>query len=715
MYPCIAWSFRRLLWCAAVLVPLGSFGQAPIIIADFEGPDYGDWVVQGNAFGVAPAQGTLPNQNPVSGFEGKGLVNSFVGGDGATGMLRSPVFTVDRPYLNVLVGGGAHAGQTCLNLYLNGEHQASLRGRDNEQLEWRTLDLTGVQRMTAAIEIVDNATGGWGHINVDHIELSDTPRAVVQPIQIHDGPTRTLVMERPYLHLPVKNGAPKLRMRLRVGDQLFDEFDIELAATEADFQVFVDLSRHLGQSITVELDAPLDQAAMLDGLTTEHALLGAEPLYRETYRPQFHFSPRRGWNNDPNGLVYFQGEYHLYFQHNPCGWNWGNMHWGHAVSRDLVHWEELPVAVYPHAYGDWAFSGSGFIDWRNSGGFKQGPEPPLVIAYTSTGRGECIAYSNDRGRTFTEYEGNPVVKHPGRDPKVLWHEPSQQWVMAVYDEEKVGEQVKQAVAFYTSPNLKEWTLQSKLDGYFECPELFQLPVDGNPEDQRWVVYAANNEYAIGQFDGKKFTPDGPKLKGNHGNCLYAAQTFSDIPRADGRRIEIGWGQAGHPSMPFNQQMLFPTALSLQTTPDGIRLFKEPVWEIASLHETTKTWKDLALVPGENPLAEVPGELLHIQTSIAVGDAASIAFELRGTPLVYDAASQTLSCGEVKAPLPLEDGMIHLEILVDRLTIEAFGNLGLVYMPVRATPDPANRSLGLKAEGGTATIRSLAVHTLKSAW
>ena len=148
----------------------------------------------------------------------------------------------------------------------------------------------------------------------------------------------------------------------------------------------------------------------LRAVVSSDTIQGAEDLYREKHRPQFHFSSRRGWNNDSNGLVFYQGEYHLYYQHNPYGWNWGNMHWGHAVSTDLVHWQELPIALYPRQFGDWCFSGSAVVDADNTGGFKAGEQDVIVAAYTSTGRGECIAYSNDQGRTFTDYPGNPVVK-----------------------------------------------------------------------------------------------------------------------------------------------------------------------------------------------------------------------------------------------------------------------------------------------------------------
>src|SRR6202789_961610 len=213
-------------------------------------------------------------------------------------------------------------------------------------------------------------------------------------------------------------------------------------------------------------------------------------LYAEARRTQFHFTSRRGWLNDPNGLVYFEGEYHLFYQHNPYGWDWGNMHWGHAVSPDLVHWTELPIALYPREYGDWCFSGSAVVDRHNTSGFGSANAPPLVAAFTSTGRGECIIFSKDRGRTWTEYEGNPVVRHAGRDPRLLWHEPTKRWVMAVYDETAGA----RSIVFHSSPDLKKWSFESRIDGFFECPELFELEVSGDDARRRlWVLYAADGE------------------------------------------------------------------------------------------------------------------------------------------------------------------------------------------------------------------------------
>ena len=331
-------------------------------------------------------------------------------------------------------------------------------------------------------------------------------KSVVRSASGESGPAeevRELVLQSKYLNLPVKNGVAKRRMSLAIDGRIVREFEIELAEGEPDFWVFLDVSMFRGKTASLRVTSSGQDSGALRAIVPSDTIQGAEDLYREKHRPQFHFSSRRGWNNDSNGLVFYQGEYHLYYQHNPYGWNWGNMHWGHAVSTDLVHWQELPIALYPQKFGDWCFSGSAVVDADNTAGFKTGREDVIVAAYTSTGRGECIAYSNDRGRTFTDYPGNPVVKHKGRDPKVIWYTPGRHWVMAVYDERDKS----RGIAFYTSPNLKDWQFRSRIDGFYECPELFELPVDGDRNNKRWIVHAGDGNYVVGRFDGKTFTAE----------------------------------------------------------------------------------------------------------------------------------------------------------------------------------------------------------------
>ncbi|MBN2505563.1 MAG: GH32 C-terminal domain-containing protein [Verrucomicrobia bacterium] len=680
-------------------------------IADFEGKDYGQWHVTGDAFGPGPARGTLPNQMHVDGYLGQGLVNSFFNGDGATGTLTSPPFTLQRKYLQFLIGGGQHPGRACVNLRVAGQVVRTETGPNDrpggsEHLDWAQWDVGEFAGQTAILEIVDQATGGWGHINLDHIVQTDRRRP-----GLRRDVTREFHVGQRYLNLPVRTGAPKRRVSLSVDGQTVREFEIELADGEPGFWVFLDLSPFLGKVATLKVDKLPEDSGVLEAIEQAGRIRGAEDLYRERLRPQFHFSSRRGWNNDPNGLVFLGGEYHLFYQHNPYGWAWGNMHWGHAVSADLVHWRELAIAIYPHRFGDWAFSGSAVVDARNTSGFQTGAEPVLVAAYTSTGRGECIVFSNDRGRTWLEYAGNPVVRHEGRDPRLLWHAATRRWVMAVYDEAEG----KRWIAFYKSPDLKAWTFASRIEGFFECPDLFELPLDGNPQVRKWVLTAASSEYRLGQFDGRTFTPETPMLPGHRGNAFYAAQTFSDVPPRDGRRIQIGWGQMATPGMPFNQMMCFPCALALRTTPDGPRLAFEPVREIETLRARTRRWQNRPLAPGENPLAGFEAELLELRAEFTPGTASRIVFHLRGVPVTYDVPRRELSCGNRKNPLPPIQGRIRVRILVDRTSFEIFGNDGLLYMPMSVQAAADEHALALSASGGTAELAMLEVHELKSAW
>ncbi len=403
-----------------------------VLIADFESETYGAWQVEGDAFGTGPASGTLPGQMHVEGYKGERLINSFVGGDDSTGTLTSPPFKVERNFINFLIGGGYD--ETAIELVIEGKVARKTSGPNtasggSERLNWKTWDVADLAGRSATIRIVDQRKGGWGHINVDQIVQSDR-KSQAEPA------SRELQITKRYLRLPVKNGAQKRRMKFVVDGETVREFEIELADGQPDFFAISDVGPSAGKALKIEVDSlPADSAA-LEAIVESDKLPNQQKLYQEALRPQFHFTSRRGWLNDPNGLVFHDGEWHLFYQHNPFGVQWGNMHWGHAVSPDLVHWRELPIALYPKQFGDWAFSGSAVVDEKNTSGFGKAEEPPLVLAYTSTGRGECIAYSADRGRTWTEYEGNPVVRHQGRDPKLLWHEATSRWIMAVYQEKK---------------------------------------------------------------------------------------------------------------------------------------------------------------------------------------------------------------------------------------------------------------------------------------
>ena len=465
-------------------------------------------------------------------------------------------------------------------------------------------------------------------------------------------------------------------------------------------------------------------------------------MYDELHRPQFHFTPRAHWMNDPNGLVHYKGEYHLFFQHSPGFVYHAPNSWGHAVSPDLVHWEQLEDALAPDEYG-FVWSGSGLVDWNDTAGLKRGSEDTLVAVYTTGGFGDpatpcvqAIAFSNDRGRTFTRYEGNPVLGHVrarNRDPKVVRHEPTRRWIMALYLDGI-------DFALYASPDLKQWEFLSELrvEGTGECPDLFELPVDGDPDNRRWVFWGAAGVYLAGRFDGTRFVPETPPLVCEAGPNGYAAQTFSDVPPEDGRTIQMSWMRGGrYPGMPFNQQQSFPVELTLRTTAAGIRLFREPVGEIELLYERKLEWRALDLKPGMNRRAlfvrygppwrermadahgnlipDTRGDLFDIRASVVLGGATGFGVRIHGEELYCDAAGTIRFLDhEVAAPSGPE-GRLDLRLLVDRTSLELFVNRGEVSASFCYLPGPRDCALEFYAVGGAVRFDELTVWELKSAW
>lgn len=444
------------------------------------------------------------------------------------------------------------------------------------------------------------------------------------------------------------------------------------------------------------------------------------PYHDEKYRPQFHFTADTGWMNDPNGLVFDAGEWHLFYQHNPnANSPEPGMCWGHALSTDLVHWRHLPEALKPNPgplgkpAGCW--SGSGLIDLNNSAGFQTGKERPIILAWTSTGVGQCIAFSNDRGRTFTPYAQNPVLPMDppkkddwDRDPKVYWHEPTHKWVMAISISNK-------GVTLYSSPDLKHWTKQSLFPGLFECPDYFQLPVDDDPKQMKWVIWDASGKYFIGRFDGTAFTAEAGPYHIDAGHNYYAAQTWNNAP--DARRISIAWMRDGaYPGMPFNQQMGIPSELKLRTLPEGIRLTKLPVKEVEQLRYDTQEIRNQPLEHQNVFPGGYTGDLLDIEGEVDVKEAGAIDLNLRGVPIQF--ASGQLHVASRSVALAPVNGRITFRILVDRTSIEVFGNNGAASISLTyvAPPDGGEQQAPtLTAEKGRATLVLLRVHKMHSAW
>jgi fructan beta-fructosidase len=492
--------------------------------------------------------------------------------------------------------------------------------------------------------------------------------------------------------------------------------------------------------------------------------------YRERYRPQYHFTPAANWMNDPNGLVYYDGEYHLFFQYNPFGEKWGHMSWGHAVSRDLVRWEHLPVAI-PEANGVMAFSGSAVVDWKNTSGFGRDGKPPLVAIYTGhreTNQSQYIAYSTDRGRTWSVYDRNPVLdigRKDFRDPKVFWDEPRQRWVMvlALPDQHKVS--------FYASPNLKQWKHLSDfgpagaVDGIWECPDLFELPVDGDTKNTRWVLIVSLNpgaiaggsgmQYFVGHFDGTRFTAEAPVpgdtksgmplrsvLWADYGKDFYAAVSWSDVPREDGRRLWLGWMNnwaysQDIPTSPWRSAQSLPRTLALRRTSQGVRLLQQPVIELEQLRGPRRTLGAQPIGEGVTSLAAqgIAGTALEIVAEFEVGTAVELGLKVRTGEReetvigIHPRARQLFVdrsrsgqvgfhpefSGRHTAPVLVENGRLRLHVFVDWSSVEVFAANGAAAVTEQVFPSPESDGVALYALGGTARLVSLDAWPLSSIW
>jgi sucrose-6-phosphate hydrolase SacC (GH32 family) len=589
-----------------------------LAIGHFTSTSYGDWKMAGTAFKSGPATDDLLSKLKIENAADNRVASSEIEGDAASGTLISPEFKIARKYISFRISGGDYEHDTCLNLLINGKAVKSATGWRSNRLVPACWDVSQFLGQIAQVQIVDEASGDWGHINVDRIVQTDKPE-----------------------RLPV--------------------------VTEA--------------------------------------------LYRETLRPQVHFTARQwtmdrlnpgpkeeGWLNDLNGLIYYDGEYHLFAQ------RWWKC-WLHAVSRDLIHWTELEPAFWEEKSETGDQSGTCVVDYNNTSGLSPDKATPPMVAFWSRNdnRTHCICYSLDHGRTWTRYEKNPILVYPERDPKVFWYAPTHHWVMMLYGNSQYH--------IFTSTNLLNWKNENKpIPDSFECPDFFELPVDGNRDNMKWVLIQGNGQYSIGSFNGTEFKEETARYSCDIGPNFYATQTWGNTETGDGRRIQAAWMRgSSFPEMPFNQQVSFPCELTLHSTLNGPRIFRQPIREIELLHHGQDRWTNRTLKANESLPLEPSGQLFHIQAEVSIPAGARLTFNIRGVPLVL--TSNTFASGANSASVA--NHIKTIEILVDRASIEAFVNQGEISSSRFVLPH--ENGLSVKAEGGPIIIESLTVYPLNSAW
>jgi fructan beta-fructosidase len=477
-----------------------------------------------------------------------------------------------------------------------------------------------------------------------------------------------------------------------------------------------------------------------------------ETFYKEKYRPQFHFTPPIHWMNDPNGLVYHKGEYHLFYQFNPFGNKWGHMSWGHAVSKDLVYWQHLPLAI-PEEKDTMIFSGSCVVDKNNSSGFaKERGQTPMVAIYTGHIEGknqsQHIAYSLDDGRTWIKYNANPVLdlgKKDFRDPKVFWYEPHQKWVMAAVWP------IERQVKFYTSKNLKQWELMSSFGpagdttGIWECPDLFEVPVQGEPKKTKWVLMLSPAPYMqhfIGEFDGYTFKNDNPADKiyrPDYGPDYYAAIVYNNLP-AGQKPVSIGWINNWNyateiPTTPWKSAMSLPRELSAVKINNEWILTQRVVESIKKLRGKESASKNIIVtatkeIPVKSQALEISIDFLPTKNSIsgvrlANGNGHYIE-------IGYDAARQIVYIDRSKSgdinfhpafakqsryetPLATINGKISLHIFLDNSIVEVFANNGQAAMTAQLFPDRNSNGIELFSNGKKVVFESVNYWPIKGVW
>jgi len=469
----------------------------------------------------------------------------------------------------------------------------------------------------------------------------------------------------------------------------------------------------------------------------------------EPHRPQFHFSPPANWMNDPNGMVYYKGEYHLFYQYYPDSTVWGPMHWGHAISKDLIHWQHQPIALYPDSLG-YIFSGSAVVDKNNSGGFKTGDEDPLVAFFTYDKKGyetQALAYSNDQGRSWMKYENNPVIKNPGekdfRDPKVFWHQQSEHWIMSLA--------VANRIEFYRSKNLKEWEKAGEFGrdhgahgGVWECPDLFPLTVDGTDET-KWILVVSINpggpnggsatQYFIGQFDGSTFKSENDpstELWIDYGPDNYAGVTWSNAP--GNRTIFMGWMSNWEyanivPTENWRSAMTLPRDLSLRNTPYGFRVLSNPSPELVNLRgqmipiDFSKDIKHSGLleVKLEIDLKETTATDFGIEVFNTKNEKVRIGYMKATNQLYIDRSLSGKTdfsedfAGVQYAPRLSDNSILSLHLFLDVASAEVFADDGSTCLTSIFFPNEDFTGIRLYQQGGEAKLVTGELYELKPIW
>ncbi len=583
---------------------------------------------------------------------------------------------------------------------------------------------------------------------------------IAADLQVYNpGPNNTMVkildVDSNFLLIPVQENQPISQIRVMADGKLAETFNISLAAGKVDYLVPLDLRKFKGENILLDVRTNSDRGNLRDG--SQAAWIRDMELSddfdvknHEKYRPAFHHTPAYGWMNDPNGMFYKDGVWHLYYQYNPYGSKWQNMTWGHSTSKDLINWEAEPIAIKPNALG-MIFSGSSVVDHNNTAGFG---EDAIVSFYTSADASQVqsMAYSTDGGITFTEFDANPVIayEHESRDPNIFWDDKHNEWVLVI------SSALDKEVVFYTSPNLKDWTLASKFgrgfgaqEGVWECPDLMRIPVEGTDE-YKWVLLLNINpggpfggsacQYFVGEWDGKEFKCDnGPEITKwmDWGKDHYATVSFFDAP--ENRKTVIAWMSNWQyanevPTMQFRSANSLPRDLYLFKAPDGeYYLASTPSPEVDALRlkplkfnvgNVSSSSSKYNLPSANNGICEIEfsanvpnGRTLEMVLSNAQGE--EVVMKLDGTKKEFSMDRNKAGLSDFSENFPAvtsgpvngADDTYSFRIFVDTSSIEAFVDNGRLAMTNLVFPSSPYTTLTLRSQGGKVKCWPMKIYPL----
>ena len=731
------------IFCSFLASALYCQSQNEIVIDNFESGTYSKWTLEGDAFGTAPSKGALPGENKVDGYQGSYLANSFNNGDDSRGVMTSNKFKITKNYINFLMGGGIST-DTYIELLIDGKSVIKSYGiMESESLYQMTWNVEKYKGKNAQIQIVDNQRGPWGHILIDDIVMSNDEKSVFMV----DYKIPFKKADKKYILIPIDDDSPESIITLDVdGTVIGVPMYIRVAQTEKiDYWVPIDIASYKGKDVTLSFahakktDLHLGDIKLSDTFDFD---------YNEKYRPLYHHTPKWGWMNDPNGMFYSDGEYHLYFQHNLYGSKWSNMSWGHSVSKDLVNWTNLPDAVFPDKLGS-IFSGSAIIDVNNTAGFGK---DAIIAIYTAAGQAQtqALAYSTDGGKTFTKYEHNPVLVDPAyqdiRDPKVMWYEPEQKWVMSLA--------TTQTITFYESKNLKDWTKLSEFGngigghgGVWECPDLFTLKTPDGKE--KWILFVSINpggpnggnacQYFVGDFDGKNFIPDMSlpyPLWLDYGRDNYATVLWNHAP--NDRKILLSWMNNWDyansvPPINFSSANTLPREMKLIDNGKHLVLTNVPVEEVKALRSEAKTLNNIEvtysytidnLLPNNNGAYEIEMTIktkssdFNFKLQNSKGEYLEFKFDIKNKEFSVDRTHSGLVdftnnfASVNKAPITKSD-VYKIRLFMDKNSSEIFINDGMITSTNTCYPSEIYNTLSFETnKGSTLSIDQIDIYKLK---